>query len=115
MRTLGSATSGAAAATPRLTGTRRALAPYGRRRCRHSREVHGFNGGARDLMADVALDIGQRDGVLLAAEADGIAFGAGARGPADSMHIVFRIVRQIEIKYMAHIGNMQAARCHIRG
>jgi len=40
-------------------------------------------------MSDVALDVGQRDGVFLATEADGIALGAGARGAADAMHVVF--------------------------
>ncbi len=66
-------------------------------------------------MADVALDVGQRNGVFLAAETDGVAFGAGAGGAADAMHVVFRIIGQIEIEDMADIGNVQAARGHIGG
>jgi hypothetical protein len=87
---------------------RRTLAPHGRRRCGHGGKIHGFDGGARNLMTDVALDIGQGDGVLLATEADGITFGAGTRGTADAVYVILRVVRQIEIKYVAHIGNVQA-------
>ncbi len=44
-------------------------------------------------MPDVAFDIGERNGVLLAAKTDGIAFGAGARRTAYAMHIVLGVVR----------------------
>ena len=60
-------------------------------------------------MADVALDIRQRDGVFLAAETDGVALRSGARSAADAMHVIFGIVRQIEVEYMTDIRNMQTA------
>jgi hypothetical protein len=67
------------------------------------------------MVADVALDVRQRDGVFLATEADGVAVGAGARGAADAMHVVFGIVRQVEIEHVADIGNVQAARGDVGG
>ena len=66
-------------------------------------------------MTDVTLDVGERNGVFLAAEADGVAVGAGARGTADAMHVVFGIVRQIEVEHVADIGDVQAARRHVGG
>ena len=69
----------------------------------------------RNLVADVGLDIGQRDRVLLATEADGVAVGAGARGAADAVHVVGRILRQVEIEHVADIGNVQAARGDVGG
>ena len=94
---------------------RRALAPLGGRRRGDGGQIRRLDGGARNLMADVALDVGQRDGVFLAAEADGVALGAGARGAADAMHVVFGIVRQVEIEHVAHVGNVQAARGDVGG
>src|SRR5688572_24639148 len=41
-----------------------------------------------DLVADVLLDLRERDRVLLAGEADRVALGAGARRAADAVHIV---------------------------
>src|SRR5471032_2098131 len=100
--TAGSAPTGSAAAATRLIEPGRSLAPFCRRGCGYHGQIDGLDGGARNLVSDVTLDIRQRDGVFLTAEADGIAIGAGARGAADTMHIVLRIVRQIEIEYMAH-------------
>src|SRR6202000_1740648 len=45
----------------------------------HFRQIHSFDRCARNLMTNVAFDVGQSDGVFLAAEADGIALCAGAR------------------------------------
>src|SRR5580658_3299590 len=94
--TAGPAAAGPAAAT-RLTLARRALPPLGGRRRRHGGQSHGVDRGARYLMADVVLDVGERYGELLAAEADGVAFGAGARRAADAVNVVLGIIRQIEI------------------
>jgi len=91
----------------------RALAPHGGRRCGDGRQIHRFNGSARDLMADVAFDIGQRNGVFLATETDGIAFRTRARRAPDAMHVVFRIVRQIEVEHVAYVRNVQPARSHV--
>ena len=66
-------------------------------------------------MSDVALDVRQRNRVFLAAETDRVALGARARRAPDAMHVVLRIVRQIEIEDMAHIGNVQASRGHVGG
>src|SRR5882762_10188486 len=100
----------AAAAAAGLAGPRGAFAPHGRGWGGDFRQVAGLDGRARNLMADVALDVRQRDGVFLATEADGIALGTGARRAADAMHIILGDVWQIEIEDMAHVGNMQAAR-----
>src|ERR1700722_7299463 len=72
------ATPGAPAAAAGLTVPGCPFAPLGGGRCGHCRQVHSLDGGARNLMANVALYIGQRDGIFLATEADGVAFGAGA-------------------------------------
>jgi hypothetical protein len=50
-------TSPGAAAAARLTLTGRSLAPLGGRRCGHHRQINGFDGGARNLVSDVALDV----------------------------------------------------------
>src|SRR5271169_2457778 len=112
--TSGAAATGATAAA-RLTESRRALAPLGRRGCSYGGQIQNINGGARNLMTDKTLDVGQRDRVLLAAETDGVAGGAGARRASDAMHVVLGIVRQIEIEHMADVGNVQAARSDVGG
>ena len=66
-------------------------------------------------MTDVGLDLRQRHRELLAGEADGIAFGAGAGRTADAVHVVGSILRQVEIEDVADVRNMQAARGHIGG
>ena len=102
-----SAASGAAAAS--LTGARGALAPRCRRRRGDGGEIGGIDRGARDLMADVALDVGQRYRVFVAAEGNGVALGAGACRASDAVNVILGVVRQIEIEHMAHIRNVQAA------
>jgi len=112
IRTAGAPAAGTAAAAG-LPLSGRTLAPHRGRRCGDRRQIHRFDGGARNLMADVTLDIGQRNGVFLATETDGIAFGARARCASNAMHVVFRVVRQIEIEHVADVRNVQAARRHI--
>jgi hypothetical protein len=92
-----------------LAWTGRTLAPFGGRRCGDNGEIDGVDGSAWYLVTDVVFDVGKRDRVFLAAEADGIALSAGARGAADAMHIIFGIVRQIEIEHVTDVGNVQAA------
>ena len=58
---------------------------------------------------------GRQMRVILAAEADGIAFGAGARRAADAMHVVGVVLRQVVVEHVADVGNVQAARCHVGG
>ena len=53
--------------------------------------------------------------VFLAAEADGVALGAGARRAADAMHVVRGILRQVEVEHVADVGDVQAARGHVGG
>src|SRR5690349_23494068 len=43
----------------------------------------------RKFAADVCLDVRQGNHVLLAAETDGVTFGARARRATDSMHVIF--------------------------
>ena len=68
----------------------------------------------RNLAADERFDVGQRDRVGFAAEADRVAGGAGARRAADSMHVVFGILRQVVVEHVAHAGHVQAARRDVR-
>src|SRR6478735_11027571 len=85
------------------------------------REVHipghdfRCNRAAWNRVPDVLLDVGQALRIVLAAEADGIALGAGARGAADAMHVVGAVLRQVVVEHMAHIGDVQAARGHVGG
>src|SRR5215472_3891786 len=60
-----------------------------------------------NLVPEVFLDVRQRYGVLLAREADGIALGAGTGGAPDAVDVVGRILRQIEIEYVAHVRDVQ--------
>src|SRR5580698_1912818 len=96
----GPASTGSAAAAG-LIEPGCAFAPHGGRGCGDRGQIDGFDGGAWNLVSDVALDVRQRDGIFLAAETDGIAVGAGTRGAPDPMHIILGIVRQIEIEHMA--------------
>jgi hypothetical protein len=67
----------------------------------------------RNLAADVGLDVGQADGIFLAAEADRVAFGSSPRGAPDAVHVVGGILRQIEVEYMTDVGNVQATRGNV--
>src|SRR6185295_17972077 len=73
-----------------------------------------FDRGHLDLVRDVVLDLGQRHGVFLAAEADRVALRAGARGAADAMHVVGGILRQVVVEHVTHVGDVQAARGDVR-
>src|SRR4051812_38413721 len=53
-----------------------------------------------DLHMDQPLDIAQITALGSITEADGDAFGAGARGAADAVNIAFRLVGQLEIHHM---------------
>src|SRR5580700_1103236 len=75
--TAGPAAAGPASAAARLTVSRRPLAPFGRRGRGHGGQVHRINGSTRNLMTDIALDVGQCDRILLATKTDGVAGGAG--------------------------------------
>jgi hypothetical protein len=97
------ATSGfAAATTAEVTSWQRS----GRNNFGEHLARHRGNG---QLATDVSLDIRQGNHVLLAAETDCIAFGARASGTTDAMDVIFRILRQIVVEDVTHIGNVQAA------
>src|SRR6185503_15025628 len=57
----------------------------------------------RDLASDVRLDVRQRHDVLLAAEADRVAFGAGARRATDAVNVVLRVLRQVIVEDVTDI------------
>src|SRR5690606_31263136 len=56
---------------------------------------------ALQLATQQLLDRRQRGGVVLAGEADRGALGAGAAGPADTVHVILRIIRQGVVDHMA--------------
>ncbi len=68
----------------------------------------------RNLATDERLDLGQRDRIGLAAEADCVAGGACASRAAYSMDVILGVLRQIVIEYVAHARDVQAARCDVR-
>src|SRR5690606_41316486 len=53
------------------------------------------------LATQQLLDRRQLEGVVLAGEADRGALGAGAAGPADTVHVILRIIRQGVVAHMA--------------
>src|SRR5437016_10006622 len=69
--------------------------------------------GEGNLVADITLDLRERHGVLLAGEADGIALGAGAGGATDAVHVVGRVLRQVEVEHVTDIRDVQAAGGHV--
>ncbi len=60
-------------------------------------------------MIDIGFDLHKRIRIFLARKANGIATIPGPCRAADSMYIVFRILRQIVIEHMAYVGDMQPA------
>ena len=66
-------------------------------------------------MADVVLDLRQREGVGLAHKGNGVALGTGARGAADAVYVVFAVVGQVVVEYVGHAADVQTARGHIGG
>ena len=65
-------------------------------------------------MTDKPFDVQQGVSVCLTRKADGIAVVAGARGTANTVHVVLGILRQVVIEYMTHVRYVQATRRHIR-
>ena len=120
----GTAAARATAATAARRGLRRHLRVDARIRFvddvgvrhHHARlALHGLeqcrvDGGTRDRLPDVRLDVGQRHRVELAGEADRVALRTEARRAADAVHVVLGVERQVEIEDVAHVLDMQAAR-----
>src|SRR5690625_2913731 len=63
----------------------------------------------RDFLVDVLFDIRQRINVFLTREADGVPAGPGTCRTADAVHVIFRILGQVEIDDVADLGDMQSA------
>ena len=57
----------------------------------------------------LALDDAQTRNVLLAYECAGKSAVSRAAGAADSVDIIIRVVRDIEIEDVAHLGNVEPA------
>ncbi len=81
---------------------------------RHFRQQFLRDGRHRDLAADVVLDVGQRHHEILAAEADRVAFRAGARGAADAVDVVLGVLRQVVVEDVGDVRDVQAARGDVR-
>src|SRR6478672_1841636 len=64
----------------------------------------------RQALARGALDIAQVAALIGGAESNGDAVGAGARGAADAVDILFRNVRQVEVHDMADARDIDPAR-----
>src|SRR2546423_13658307 len=63
-----------------------------------------------ELDLDQLLDVAQERPFFIVAKRDRDAFGPGARGAADAMHIAFRNVRQVVIDDVADAIHVDAAR-----
>src|SRR5262245_56138607 len=92
--------SATAASLEAATVRSMAMARARREGCDLGQHLEGYRGD-RQLPADVRLDVRQRDHVLLTPEADRIAFGPGARGATDAMHVVLGILGQVVIEDVA--------------
>ena len=58
--------------------------------------------------AQVFLKCGQVEGIVLRDEADRSAGGAGATGTAYTVHVVFRVIRQLIVDHMGNAVDMNA-------
>ena len=70
---------------------------------------------AGQLVAQLCLDIGQQEGILLAGKADGGANGAGTAGTTNAVHIVIGFFRQGVVDHMGHVLDVQTTTRHISG
>ena len=68
-----------------------------------------------NLVTQVVFDFRDRINIFLSAKTHCIATGTGARRPAYPMNIILGVLRQIKIKNMAHIRNVQASRGKVGG
>ena len=64
-------------------------------------------------MAGQLLDCLGGQSFIRRGEREGAAFLAGAAGAADPVHIVFRVMRHVEVEHMAQPADIDAARGHI--
>ena len=92
--------------------SRVAVARAARRQSNVGQQVLRYSSD-RKFAVDIGFDVWQRHHVFLAAETDRIAFSARPCRAADAMHVIFGILRQIVVEYMADIGNMQATRRNV--
>ena len=65
--------------------------------------------GRGDRHPDQLLDVAQERQLVMRAERDRDAVGAGARGAADAVHVAFRDVGQIEVDDVADAIDVDAA------
>ena len=66
-------------------------------------------------MPQIILDLRQGNCGVLAGKADGVTLSSRPRGSADAMHVIRRVLRQIEIEDVTHVGNVQAPRGDVCG
>src|SRR5947207_1813106 len=65
--------------------------------------------GGGDRHPDQLLDVAQERQLVVRAQRDGDAVGAGARGAADAVHVAFRDVGQVEVDDVADALDVDAA------
>ena len=66
----------------------------------------GGKGDFIDVFAQEALYLAELGLVIKADKGDGTAFGAGAGGTADAMHIVFRVVGDVKVDDKVYVINV---------
>lgn len=66
-------------------------------------------------MPKVSLDFRQGDRIFLAGEADRVTVGSGSGRASNPMNVVSGVLRQVKVKDVTHIGDVQAAGCNIGG
>ena len=68
-----------------------------------------------DSMANILLDVHQVMREILTGKTDSGPTGTRPCGSTNAVHIIFSRLRQVIVKYMADIGNMQATGGNIGG
>ena len=89
--------------------TRTAAATLARLRLDDLGQVVGVVFCHRQLVADVLLDVRERHDVGFAAETYGIPRRPGTRGPTNAVHVIFRVLREVEVDDVLHVRDVQPA------
>ena len=91
------------------------LRPASRAMLRRGARLHAGHDMHGDRLARQALDVADEAPFSGADERDGDARGARPAGPADTVHVVFRAARQVEIDHVRDVAHVDAARGDVSG
>ena len=96
--------------TTRIAATARRVAPIRNRLRRDARvRLETFQHGARQFALDQAFDVAQQAVLIHANQRNRLALRTRAARTADTVHIVFRHVRQVEVDHVRQLVDVDAA------